>query len=537
MNDNNDNNVFSIINKLYSKPKFLDKYGGSVWGTVILCIVFLVAISYYYIYNNLQPIKADWINQRCNPTVMPFAGLINPPDPKKMSAFEFTAQNFTGCIQNILADIIGIVLSPIYYLVHSFTKILDGLQESVQAMRKVLSTIRTATSSISSEVMEKLLNILIPIQYMVIKVKDIMNKTQGIMLTGIYMLMGIYQTLIASFGAIMQIITSILISLATIMIVLYFIPFGLGLPIAIPMLIIFIMILVPGIMIYIIQVMVLKQMVNPPPNLPSCFLGDTLLTLQSGEKIKIKDVTVGAILDNESIVTSTMKLANIGEVVYKLNHVYCTGEHLVKYNGTWTKVKYHPYGVKTDIYCDFLYCINTSKKTIHINNEIFSDWDELDNSQIDELKNNCSKYLPKNFELYDIHKYLDGGFVENTKVELQDGHNVNINEIEVNNILRFGERVTGIVKIKADDLEIKRIHLENNTIVTGGPNLQLCDPDLGMLCTLDMYGKKNKENVIIYHLITDKQTFYVNGVKYFDYNRCIDKYIDLEKHRLLKTFI
>ena len=260
--------TYKIINELYNKTGFLDKYGGSLWVTVILVLIFFVIISYYQVYNNLQPITADWINQRCNPTVIPFAGLINPPDPKKMSAFEFTSANFTGCIQNILTDIIGVFLAPFQYLISSFTTILNGLLEAVQEIRKLFNSIRTAVGGVSSEIMGKVLAIMIPIQYMVIKIKDIMNKTQGIMLSGIYMLMGVYQTLIASFGAIIQIVSSILISIATIMLVLYFIPFGLGIPFAIPLLIAFIMTLVPGIMIYIIQVMVLKQWVNPLPGIP-----------------------------------------------------------------------------------------------------------------------------------------------------------------------------------------------------------------------------------------------------------------------------
>jgi len=532
MNDN----IFNVINKLYSKVGFLEKYGGSLWTAIIVSLVFFIAISYYYIYNNLQPIKADWVNQRCKPNIMPFAGLINPPDPKKMSAFDFTAQNFTSCIQSILTDIIGIFLAPFYYLVNSFTTILNGLNESVQVIRNVLTSIRNAATSVTQEIMGKLLNILIPIQYIVIKVRDIMNKTQGIMLSGIFMLMGIYQTLIASFGAIIQIISSILISIAAIMIILFFIPFGFGLPFAIPLLIIFIMILVPGIMVYIIQVMVLKQWVNPLPGLPRCFVGDTLLTLNNGDKIKMKDVETGMILENDNIVTAKMKLAYIGDTIYNLNDIYCTGDHNIKYNGSWIKTKDHPQSIKTVMYCDYLYCINTSKKVININGETFSDWDELDNNKIDEIKQKCNKYLPKLFELHNIHKYLDGGFTENTKIELQDGHNVNINEIEVNDVLRFGERVIGIVKIKADDLETKQIMIDKRNSIQGGPNLQICDPDLGMMSILDMYGERIKVKYV-YHLITDKKTFHINGVRYYDYNSCIDKYLDLENNKLVKALI
>jgi len=538
MNDmnNTNTNIFSIINKLYNKIGFLEKYGGSLWMTIILILVFFVAISYYYIYNNLQPIKADWAKQRCNPTVMPFAGLINPPDPKKMSAFDFTAQNFTGCIQNILSDIAGTFLAPFYYLVNSITKVLDGLNASLQGIRGVLSTIRDSVGNVSDEIMGKVLNIMIPLQQIVIKIKDTINKTQGVMLAGIYMLIGTYQTLTASFGAIIQIITTILMSIASIMMILFFIPFGLGIPFAIPLLVIFIMVLVPGIMVYIIQVMVLKKWVNPLPGIPSCFIGDTDLTLHDGSNIKIKDIDVGMILQNKNVVTAKMKLANIDEAIYCLNGIYCTGEHMMKYNNSWIKMKDHPHSIITDFHDEYLYCINTSKKVIHIENEIFGDWDELDNVQIDELKQKCNKYLPKQFELHDIHKYLDGGFVSTTKIELQDGHNVNICDIEVNNILRFGERVTGIVKIKADDLETKQFILGKQTNIYGGPNLHICDSDLGMKSTLDTYGEKVKCDYV-YHIITNKRTFHVNGIKFYDYNSCIDKYLELENHKLVNVLI
>ena len=47
--------------------------------------------------NRLKPIKADWTNQRCNPSIIPFAGLINaPPNTSKI---EYTAENFSQCTQ------------------------------------------------------------------------------------------------------------------------------------------------------------------------------------------------------------------------------------------------------------------------------------------------------------------------------------------------------------------------------------------------------------------------------------------------------
>lgn len=525
--------IYDTINKLYGKVGFLEKYGGSLWMTIILVMIFFVIISYFYVLNNIQPIKADWVNQRCKPNVMPFAGIINPPP--NQSAFDFTAENFTGCIQNILTDIIGIFLAPFYYIVNSFSDILDGLKEMIQEIRTFFDSLRKAFASVSEEVMGRLLNFLIPLQQIFIKIKNMFAQTQGIMTAGIFTLLGVYQTLIAAVGSIVEIIVVILLGLSVLIIIFFSIPFGFGLPFAIPLLIIFILILVPGIMVYIVQVMILKTAVSPLPGIPSCFGAETLLKLDNGTMIQIKDIKVGMELENEDKVTAIFKLACMNDV-YNLNGVICTGCHKVKYNNNWIEVSEHPESILYNKDLDYVYCINTNSKVLNINNITFGDYDELDNSELDELSINAKKYVPGTFTLKDIHKYLDGGFVYDTQIELQDGHSKNIEDVQVNDILRFDERVIGVVKIEAKDLSVKRYNLENNVVVEGGPNLNICDADLGIISTLDLYGE-NIECDYVYHLITDKRTFIVNGVKYYDYNSCIDKFLETKNIILLKALL
>lgn len=541
-----DNN-YNVINKLYNKAGFLEKYGGSLWSMFIISLIFFLAISYYYIYNNIDPIKADWVNQRCKPSVMPFAGLINPPPPEKMSAFEFTQHNFSNCIQSILGDIIGIFLAPFYYLINVLTNTFEIIDKGIQSIRQLLNSIRNSVSDISIEIMSRILNFLIPLQQLIIKVKDTMHKSQGIMSASIYTLLGTYDTLMSVVKSIVKIISSILISLASIIIVLFIIPFGLGMPAAVPLMVIFIMILVPGMMVYIVQVLILKQMTSPLPNIPHCFCENTKLKLISNEEIEIKNCEPGMILQDNNVITSVLKLVNIDETFYNLNGVICSGEHnvifenkFVKFKNNWIKVKNHPDSVKLDNQYNYIYCINTSKKIIKINNIMFSDWDSLDELQLMEIKEKCKgKYLPPKFNLSDIHKYLDGGFIENTQIKLHSGNNINIKDVKLNDVLSHGERVVGLVKINAQDLNIMRYKLQNDSYIIGGPNLNICDNSLGVLInTLDMHGIDNKMcDKYIYNLITDKYTFYVNGIRYYDYNGCVDNFLDLEKPRLLKAII
>jgi len=260
------NSVFNVINNIYSKAGFLEKYGGSLWLMIILVLVFFVAISYYYILNNIQPIKADWVNQKCNPSVIPFAGLINKPD--NQTAFQFTASNFNNCIYSILTDIINIVLAPIYYLVNVIVDSLKLVVNAVQSIRNVINGLRNALVSVSSEIMGRTLNFLIPLQQIIIKISNMFQQTQGVMTASIYTLLGTYDTIIASVTGIVNIITSILLSLASIIVVLFAIPFGLGVPFAVPLLMLFILILIPGLLVWVIDMMILKKYVNPLPGIP-----------------------------------------------------------------------------------------------------------------------------------------------------------------------------------------------------------------------------------------------------------------------------
>lgn len=61
------------------KTTYLDKYGGSAVITALLLFTFFIIFSYYFIQGNIVPIQQDWVNQRCKPNIMPFAGIINAP--------------------------------------------------------------------------------------------------------------------------------------------------------------------------------------------------------------------------------------------------------------------------------------------------------------------------------------------------------------------------------------------------------------------------------------------------------------------------
>ena len=144
------------------------------------------------------------------------------------------------------------------------------------------------------------------------------------------------------------------------------------------------------------------------------------------------------------------------------------------------------------------------------------------------------KLIPKKSIITDIHRYLDGGFHENTIIEIEDGRSKKIKDIEVNEQLKFGQRVLGIVKIDARKLiHVKRYIYKKQEFV-GGVNIQINDA-LGKNSTLAMLGEPVKKPRYLYHLITNSGTFLINGIEFFDYSGGIEQILDMPKN-LLKVF-
>ena len=268
-----------------------------------------------------------------------------------------------------------------------------------------------------------------------------------------------------------------------------------------------------------------------------CFDKDTLITMNDGIKKPISDIKLGDLLLEHNEVTSIIKVETKGSQMYKLDNIIVSDSHIVKYNTEWIPVSKHPDAIKYAFYNEpYLYCLNTSDKTIIINNHVFTDWDELYNNDIDEIKNNDIVSIN---ELKDIHTYLDGGFQSSTKLKLQNGEYKDISKIKIGDILEKGEKVYGLVEINGETInEQYTYNLGNNLVIEGGPNLTICDKNINYNTTLSLVKSNNKKVLEqkyskLYHLLTDTKTFYIGKVKFYDYNAGIDLLLKKNRGKLL----
>jgi hypothetical protein len=518
------------VKKMYEKLNYFDQYGGSVVLFVIITIIVFILISYCFVMINSQPIINDWPNQRCKPSIIPFAGFITHPEG--VSATEYTSQNFTYCVQNTLSSVTGIALEPLSFVVKMFQSMAENIKNDTQNIRAMFDKVRTMFQEVSQEIMGRIINVTIPLQQIIISVKDLISKIQGTMTAGLFTLLGSYYTLKSLMGAIAQFIVTILITMAALIAVMWAVPITWGAAAANTA--IFVAIAIP--MIVILSFMNDVLHVNSSLKVPSvkCFDENTLIKMKDKTEKKIIDIQIGDTLFGNNEVTACFKLITRGSIMHKLGNVIVSDSHVVNYKDKWIYVSEHPDAIKYEYDKPFLYCLNTTNKTILVDNYIFTDWDELDDSDISDIQYNSIMSIKNTAE---IHYYLDGGFKDTTKIKLLNGSNKEIRNIEVDDILENGEKVYGIVKINGNNVNKQfKFNLGDSTF-EGGPNLSICDKNISISSTLYLNNDDKltleKKHESLYHLLTDTKTFYVEKIRFYDYNASIDLLLEKNKGKLL----
>ena len=352
-----------------------------------------------------------------------------------------------------------------------------------------------------------------------------MASTQGTMTAAIYVLFGAYLTLKSLIGSIIETISLlILIPLGVAIIGLWA---TLQIPEAVAATAWFTAILVPLTIIIMKFNDIFHENLLIPSGPPACFGKYTPIKLANNTIKCIYEIDINDVLYDGSIVTGVMQMSSYGHSTFDLSGIIVTGLHRVYHNEFgWIKSANHPLSHEIKDYREnILYCLNTNTKVIKIDNFTFLDWDDLDDKDMDQINKRCTM-IQKHLDNKDIHKYLDNGFDEETLIELEIGTQAKIKNIEVNDILKFGERVLGIIKIDSNDiLAINEYQLGNCTIKCT-PNIQVQVDNSNILNTSNLEGNPINTNMYLYQLITDKGYFYIENIKVYDYNVGIEKYLD-----------
>lgn len=251
-------------------------------------------------------------------------------NPMYMPLADNIEQNFTYCVQNMQTGLMGYLLQPLTYVTSSMSTTLGGFSGQINSVRGMFDKVRTFITSTIQSVFGVFLNLVIEFQKITISINDLIGKIIGTMVSLMYILSGSITTMNSTWNG------------------------------------------PPG------------QMIRA---LGKCFHPETSVKLKNGTIKAMKDIDLGDILENGSIVESVMKIDNKqnpiplyvikGEGVNK-EDIYVTGSHLVLNNHTKQFIKTEDYfnAKLSDKKTEWFSCLITSDHKIQIGNEVFWDWED-----------------------------------------------------------------------------------------------------------------------------------------------------------------
>lgn len=413
--------IYKNISNLYDKAGYLDRYGTDLYITIVVIILFFLAISYFQVMSRVQPIRADWLKQRCNPSVIPFAGLIYKPDGK--TALQATGDNFTQCSQTILQNISGYALQPFMYLVSMINDVFKEMANAVESARAEINNVRNSVENVGEDVMGRSLNIMTPIQQMLVAAKSAFGKASGVGATTIYTLYGAFLALKALIGSIIQFMIVILVGLAAAIVLLWILPVTWPLAAAGTAIFVAFAALLSYILIVYSRAMHGRTR-GKIPSKPGCFDGDTELMFDDGILKKMSDISssdFGRKLQCGSTLLGMVDFYSRNSEFYDVDGLTVTGTHRIIYEdpmkpGHITHKEIRELGFSKRPYDTIanpvVYCPITDTGYFELNNFVFADWVDLEDSKIKSVSN----FLGCEPDRESIYKRVNAGFKSDTLI-------------------------------------------------------------------------------------------------------------------------
>ena len=159
---------------------------------VIIFFVFILIYFAVILSTGIKTINNNWAEYKCNPVVMPFAKFFNK-DPDK---------NFEECIKNIQEINMGPIVSPIYDLINGLDSNSMGILNNFNIFSSITNLLKNNIGNHANSAIEIAINVLIELQLIFIKIKDIFGKVTGIFTTFLYIMITVEKTMITLWGSI-----------------------------------------------------------------------------------------------------------------------------------------------------------------------------------------------------------------------------------------------------------------------------------------------------------------------------------------------
>ena len=372
-------------------PNELWSFGNALAFMILLIILFGVIYNGLSFANEIQRIKDNWAEQRCNPMIMPFA-----------SQFGYnTSENFQFCMGKIFNIHSASYTDSFGSITSRFTGLLTSIFSSISSMRNVIATLGGGINVVFQEFTDRISLFFFKLRMNAIHLKMMFGRIYAILFSVMYMGMsGI--TGISSFTN-----TFLFSFLDTFCF--------------------------PG-----------DTLITVADN-----VNNTI------KQVPIKDIKIGdVLLPGDCRVTSTFSFYAKGQPMVKIGSIVVSTNHYMYFQGKLIKAGEHPYAIHLGHWAsnDYLYCLNTSNHIIPVGIMDFLDYDETgkadkETMQFVENRINATSLPVKQ------NNFTEYGFAidENEQIWTKSGRKA-IKDVVIGEKLTTGSEVVGFIRKEVSEI-------------------------------------------------------------------------------------
>lgn len=381
------------------------------WAIAAAGPLLVIGVAVYHsVKRNLDDLRENWVKYRCYPIYLPFAEMIQPDTS--------TAENFSYCVTMFTQSMFDAILDPIYSMFDVLTSMITDIQGSGNIFRTILTKLMNVILTVVNGVFGKIVNTMNVLLMDLNKVRDIQNRVVGSAWYGAFLGETIVDAIQSGINYMLSVLHALIILIFAIAIILLF----------------------TGQFWIVIALIPIAVLIG----LSYCFDPDTPVQLKDGRTVPMKDVQVGDVLSDGSIVEGVMSFVNRPDVqLYELNGVTVSGTHKV-FCGKWIYVKDHPDAIRSSKQLERLSCLITDTNEIPVAGLRFADYEEVSDKET----------LQKIEELVwgrVIHEEYPVGFSPETLVR-RNGELVPMKDLQIGDAIAGG-KVEGIVWLDGNEMD------------------------------------------------------------------------------------
>jgi hypothetical protein len=161
-----------------------EEMGHELWSfnNALVFLIILISLSVLLIYGaskifDIKKIKDNWSEQRCSPSVMPFASLFGYN----------TKENFEFCMGKIFSTHSMPMFGSVGTIFSNFTGLLQSIFDSIDSLRNILASLGGGINVIFQEFTERISTFFFKLRISAIHIKTLIGRMYAIMFSVMYM--------------------------------------------------------------------------------------------------------------------------------------------------------------------------------------------------------------------------------------------------------------------------------------------------------------------------------------------------------------